>query len=61
VNTEKPFDLETEKPKLERAAEPHDWAEEIVDDVVEGVASPLTHDDPQNAEREPLVEKPKPA
>ena len=38
--------VQADEERLERAAEPHDWGEELVDDVVEGLASPLTHDKP---------------
>ena len=35
--------IEDDKAKLERAAEPHDWAEELVDSAVGGLISPLEH------------------
>jgi len=44
MNVDQEFDLEVEKAKLERAAEKHDWAGEILDDVIEGLASPFEHD-----------------
>lgn len=54
MTSDQPADIDAEEAKLERAAEKHDWAEEIVDDAVEGLASPLTRDDPEDAKHEPL-------
>ena len=34
--------IQDDMAKLERAAEEHDWAEEIIDDAVGGLVSPLT-------------------
>jgi hypothetical protein len=36
--------IQADQEKLERAAEPHDWAEEVVDSAVAGLISPLTHE-----------------
>jgi hypothetical protein len=48
--------IQDDMEKLERAAEQHDWAEEIIDDAIGGLVSPLTHEDP--LEKVPDLDEP---
>ncbi len=34
--------IQDDEEKLERAARPHDWGEEVVEDAVDGLLNPIT-------------------
>lgn len=49
--------IQDDQAKLERAAEPHDWAEELVDSAVGGLVSPLErHENAETASPDVAVE-----